>query len=73
MSLKKKILLEGTWGQGYGKKESVSKAIKELEIWKDKWYHDLGDDTIYDGIDSAIRELKELHKDRMDHPQNWKH
>lgn len=50
-------LNEGTWAI---EKNDIPKMIKELESFKKKWWNKVGDDILYDGIDSAINRLDEL-------------
>ena len=33
--------------------------IKELNNFESKWWNRVGDDKLYDGIDDAIRRIKE--------------
>ena len=54
------ILKEGTWAIN---ENDILEMIKELEKFKSKWWNRVGDDNLYDGIDSAIIRLNELVKD----------
>ena len=54
-----KILKEGTWAL---KEEFIAEMIDELELFKSRHWHQIGDDTLYDYIDGAQKRLKELWK-----------
>lgn len=60
-------------GRNFKDKNVCLRAGRELEAWRQKYWNAIGDDEMMDGIDSAQRRLNELHKDRMEHPENWRH
>lgn len=56
---KKVVFTEGIWA--LSKDPAVfQEAKRELETYKDKYYHLIGDDDMFDGIDTAIRRIEEL-------------
>lgn len=54
-----KVLNEGTWALPKDNltKEKMKAELKSLQ---NKWWNIIGDDTLYDGIDAAIRRINEL-------------
>lgn len=57
----KESLKEGMWGT-YANSNMVSQSIKDLASWKAKYYKEVGDDGVYDGIDSAIQIIQDTAK-----------
>lgn len=52
---------EGSWALPNDLKE-YKKFIKEIEQLKKKYYNIIGDDEVFDGLDSALTRLEELQK-----------
>lgn len=58
---KKVVLTEGTWA--LTKDLAIyQQAKQELETFKDKYYHSIGDDDMFDGIDTTVSRIEELAK-----------
>ena len=55
----KKIVLEGTWALPETE-DHKKRAINDLEKWKIHYYGIVGDDEVFNGIDSAIARIKQL-------------
>ncbi len=47
----------GTWAL---EKENIDPFIGEIKALEDKYWNLIGDDSVYDGLDAAIRRLKSL-------------
>lgn len=48
----------GTWN--LGTKKDITEFINKLNQLKDDYYNVVGDDQVFDGLDSAIERAKEL-------------
>ena len=53
------LINEGTWAI---EQKHIPTMIKELKSFQKKWWNKIGDDAVYDGIDSAINRLEEIAK-----------
>lgn len=62
----KKVVLEGTWSipKTPRQRQRAKQAIRDLKIWQNRYYNLLGDDLLYDAIDSAIKRGNELINDQ---------
>jgi hypothetical protein len=58
---KKVIIGEGTWALTKDP-NAYKQAKQELEAFKDKYYNLIGDDDMFDGIDTAVGRIEELEK-----------
>lgn len=58
----KPIITEGTWAIPKTQEDYIKARdlLKQLITLKDEIYHFLGDDNLFDGLDSAIARGKEL-------------
>ena len=59
---KKVVLTEGTWALPKLPQDQpmIDAAKRELGAFKDKYWNIIGDDSLYDHIDGAIRRIDEL-------------
>lgn len=65
---KKVVFAEGTWA--LPKSHAIADgAIRTLEAFKNKYWNLIGDDEMYDGIDSAIKRIEKL-KTYVNSPEN---
>jgi hypothetical protein len=59
LSGKKVVLKEGTWA--FDKKSAVELSLA-LSALQEKYFSLVGDDQVWDGVDSALARIKELNK-----------
>lgn len=70
LNLGESTLAEGTWALP-PTEDHKKRAIKDLEKWKTHYYNIVGDDEVFDGVDSAIRRIEKLplSKDNLEENQ----
>jgi len=56
----KKLKKEGTWS--IGNSEEIEQFISAVNQLKDKYYDVVGDDTLFDYLDAAIKRVQQLAK-----------